>query len=48
MATNGETAVNQDGRDDGIDAMTVVQRKDELRRRKLKTSGAKVMLVELL
>lgn len=48
MTTNGERAVREDEKDDDVDAMTVVQLKDELRRRKLKTSGVKTMLAERL
>lgn len=46
MTTNGERAGNEDVRDDYLDA--IVQLKDELRRRKLRTSGVKTMLVEQL
>lgn len=48
MTTNGERTVREDEKDDDVDAMTVVQLKDELRRRKLKTSGVKTVLAERL
>ncbi|KMQ88846.1 hypothetical protein RF55_11594 [Lasius niger] len=48
MATNNDVTSHEDGAKDVIqaDAMTVVQLKDELKRRKLKTAGNKAELVE--